>query len=113
MINLNTIPQTITAAVGAIVLSATFLSASFGPVRPRLAQRLAQRQALGSAEEDAAPSRDHDRIGGPLAPVAGRPAARSWFMPARYRRSGDDDSRSPDEAPCARISGDHEGAPRA
>ena len=32
MINLNTIPQTITAAVGAIVLSATFLSASFGPV---------------------------------------------------------------------------------
>jgi hypothetical protein len=32
MINLNTIPQTITAAVGAIILSATFLSASFGPV---------------------------------------------------------------------------------
>ena len=32
MINLNTIPQTITAAIGAIILSATFLSASFGPV---------------------------------------------------------------------------------
>ena len=32
MISLNTIPQTITAAVGAIILSATFLSASFGPV---------------------------------------------------------------------------------
>jgi hypothetical protein len=32
MINFNTIPQTITAAVGAIVLSATFLSASVGPV---------------------------------------------------------------------------------
>ena len=32
MISFNTIPQTITAAVGALVLSATFLSASFGPV---------------------------------------------------------------------------------
>ncbi len=32
MINFNTIPQTITAAVGAIILSATFLSASVGPV---------------------------------------------------------------------------------
>ena len=32
MINFNAIPQTITAAVGAIILSATFLSASFGPV---------------------------------------------------------------------------------
>ena len=32
MISFNTIPQTITAAVGAIVLSVTFLSASVGPV---------------------------------------------------------------------------------
>ena len=32
MINFTAIPQTITAAVGAIVLSTTFLSASFGPV---------------------------------------------------------------------------------
>ena len=32
MINFNNIPQTITAAVGAIILSATFLSASVGPV---------------------------------------------------------------------------------
>jgi hypothetical protein len=32
MINFTSIPQTITAAVGAIVLSATFLSASVGPV---------------------------------------------------------------------------------
>ena len=32
MINFNNIPQTITAAVGAIILSATFLSASIGPV---------------------------------------------------------------------------------
>ena len=32
MINFNTIPQTITAAIGAIILSATFLSASVGPV---------------------------------------------------------------------------------
>ena len=32
MISFNTIPQTITAAVGAIILSATFLSASVGPV---------------------------------------------------------------------------------
>ena len=32
MINLNTSPQTITAAIGALVISATFLSASVGPV---------------------------------------------------------------------------------
>ena len=32
MISFNTITQTVTAAVGAIVLSATFLSASVGPV---------------------------------------------------------------------------------
>ena len=32
MISFNTITQTLTAAVGAIVLSATFLSASIGPV---------------------------------------------------------------------------------
>jgi hypothetical protein len=32
MISFTSIPQTITAAVGAIVLSATFLSASVGPV---------------------------------------------------------------------------------
>lgn len=32
MINFTNIPQTITAAIGAIVLSATFLSASIGPV---------------------------------------------------------------------------------
>jgi hypothetical protein len=32
MINFNTIPQTITAAIGAVLLSATFLSASVGPV---------------------------------------------------------------------------------
>ena len=32
MINFNTIPQTITAAIGALVISATFLSASVGPV---------------------------------------------------------------------------------
>ena len=32
MINFTSIPQTITAAAGAIVLSATFLTASFGPV---------------------------------------------------------------------------------
>ena len=32
MINFTTIPQTVTAAIGAILLSATFLSASFGPV---------------------------------------------------------------------------------
>ena len=32
MINFNTIPQTITAAIGAIILSATFLSAAVGPV---------------------------------------------------------------------------------
>jgi hypothetical protein len=33
MINLNTIPQTITAAIGALLLSATFLSAVVGPVQ--------------------------------------------------------------------------------
>jgi hypothetical protein len=32
MINFTTIPQTITAAFGALVLSAIFLSASVGPV---------------------------------------------------------------------------------
>jgi hypothetical protein len=32
MINFTAIPQTITAALGAVLLSATFLSASFGPV---------------------------------------------------------------------------------
>jgi hypothetical protein len=42
MINFTSIPQTITAAVGAIVLSATFLSASVGPVH---ADQLYQPQA--------------------------------------------------------------------
>jgi hypothetical protein len=32
MINFTSIPQTITAAVGAVLLSVTFLSASVGPV---------------------------------------------------------------------------------
>jgi hypothetical protein len=32
MINFTSIPQTVTAVVGAILLSATFLSASIGPV---------------------------------------------------------------------------------
>ena len=32
MINFNTLPQTITAAVGAIVLSTMFLGAAIGPV---------------------------------------------------------------------------------
>lgn len=32
MINFTSIPHTVTAAIGAIVLSATFLSASIGPV---------------------------------------------------------------------------------
>jgi hypothetical protein len=32
MISFTTIPQTVTAALGAILLSATFLSASVGPV---------------------------------------------------------------------------------
>ena len=32
MISFTTIPQTVTAAIGAILLSATFLSASVGPV---------------------------------------------------------------------------------
>ena len=48
MINFTTIPQTITAAVGALVLSATFLSASFGPVHAdqfRQAQTSAQAHA--------------------------------------------------------------------
>ena len=42
MINFTSIPQTITAAVGAMILSATFLSASFGPVH---ADQLHQPQA--------------------------------------------------------------------
>ena len=42
MINFTTIPQTVTAAIGAILLSATFLSASFGPVH---ADQLHQPQA--------------------------------------------------------------------
>ncbi len=46
MISFNTIPQTITAAVGAIVLSATFLSASFGPVH---ADQLHQPQTSAQA----------------------------------------------------------------
>ena len=32
MINFNTLPQTITAAIGAIILSTTFVAASVGPV---------------------------------------------------------------------------------
>ena len=32
MINFNTLPQSVAAALGAIVLSVTFLSASVGPV---------------------------------------------------------------------------------
>jgi hypothetical protein len=45
MINFNTITQTLTAAVGAIVLSATFLSASVGPVHAdQLHQPLASAQ---------------------------------------------------------------------
>ena len=32
MINFNNLPQTITAAVGAILISAVFVSASVGPV---------------------------------------------------------------------------------
>jgi hypothetical protein len=39
MINFNTLPQTITAAIGAIVLSTTFLAASVGPVH---AEQIAQ-----------------------------------------------------------------------
>ena len=46
MISFNTIPQTITAAVGAIVLSATFLSASVGPVH---AEQLHQHQPSAQA----------------------------------------------------------------
>jgi hypothetical protein len=46
MINFNTMTQTITAAVGAIVLSATFLSASFGPVH---ADQLHQPQTSAQA----------------------------------------------------------------
>jgi len=46
MISFNTIPQTITAAVGAIVLSATFLSASVGPVH---ANQLHQPQTSAQA----------------------------------------------------------------
>jgi hypothetical protein len=33
MIKFNTLPQTITAAIGAIVLSTTFVAASVGPVQ--------------------------------------------------------------------------------
>ena len=47
MINLNTITQTITAAVGALVLSATFLSASVGPVH---ADQLHQPQASAQVQ---------------------------------------------------------------
>jgi hypothetical protein len=32
MINLNSLPQTITAAIGAVALSTMFLAASVGPV---------------------------------------------------------------------------------
>ena len=46
MINFTTIPQTITAAIGALVLSATFLSASFGPVH---ADQLHQAQTSAQA----------------------------------------------------------------
>ena len=42
MINFTNIPQTVTAVVGAILLSATFLSASIGPVH---ADQLHQPQA--------------------------------------------------------------------
>ena len=42
MISFTTIPQTVTAAIGAILLSATFLSASVGPVH---ADQLHQPQA--------------------------------------------------------------------
>ena len=48
MISFNTIPQTITAAVGAILLSATFLSAAVGPVdvnQPHQSSTSAQVQA--------------------------------------------------------------------
>ena len=45
MINFTTIPQTVTAAIGAILLSATFLSASVGPVHAdQLHQPLASAQ---------------------------------------------------------------------
>ena len=46
MINFTTIPQTVAAAVGAIVLSATFLTASFGPVH---ADQLHQPQVSAQA----------------------------------------------------------------
>ena len=46
MISFNTIPQTITAAVGAIILSATFLSAAVGPVH---ADQLHQPQTSAQA----------------------------------------------------------------
>lgn len=46
MINFTSIPQTITAAVGALVLSATFLSASVGPVH---ADQLHQPQTSAQA----------------------------------------------------------------
>ena len=47
MISFNTIPQTITAAVGAIILSATFLSASVGPVH---ADQIHQPQTLAQVQ---------------------------------------------------------------
>ena len=47
MISFNTMTQTITAAVGAIVLSATFLSASVGPVH---ADQLHQPQASAQVQ---------------------------------------------------------------
>jgi hypothetical protein len=46
MINFTSIPQTITAAVGALLLSATFLSASVGPVH---ADQLHQPQTSAQA----------------------------------------------------------------
>ena len=46
MISFNTITQTVTAAVGAIVLSATFLSASVGPVH---ADQIHQHQTSAQA----------------------------------------------------------------
>jgi hypothetical protein len=47
MININTIPQTITAAIGAVILSATFLSAAVGPVD---ASRLHQPQTSAQVQ---------------------------------------------------------------
>ena len=47
MISFNTIAQTITAAAGAILLSATFLSASVGPVH---ADQLHQHQTSAQVQ---------------------------------------------------------------